>query len=378
MSGSSASSSLPAVGDSRGRCYRRAVLLTGMGRPSRQGLAGLAVAAMLGSAALPTLASAGPHGPGGVNSATPPGPRAVVSKLRHAIHYPGARQLRATARGPRVALGVAPEYPLSSVPAFNRLVGRPAKIVGLYQAWSEPMFYAAQLREIAAHHAFPLIAWFSVLDRVPIPLTHIIDGGEDALLRADALTAAAWKHIILVRLDSEMNLPGSIAGIAHKGNTPAKFVRAWRHVVRIFRQEHATNVKWVWSPNVACGGRCPFRAYYPGDRWVDWVALDGYNYAAVDHIRWYSFKRIFAGSYTTLSHLSDKPMMIGETASADGGGNKAAWISGMGKALARRFHRIRALVWFDRVKETNWKVDSTRASLLAFRRVVHSFPFTSR
>jgi hypothetical protein len=283
------------------------------------------------------------------------------------------------AQGPRVALGVAPEYPiLGSLPAFNRVVGRQAKIVGLYQAWSEPLIYGGQLREIGAHHAFPMIAWFSVVGGAPIPLSRIIDGAEDGLLRADALAAAAWKRIVLVRLDSEMNLPGSIAGIDHKGNTPAKFVRAWRHVVRIFRREHATNVKWVWSPNVACGGKCPFTAYYPGDRWVDWVGLDGYNYAAVDGLRWYSFNRIFGGSYRTLSHLTHRPMIVAETASADAGGNKAAWISGMGKALARRFHRIRALVWFDRIKETNWKVDSTRASLLAFRRVVHSFPFTSR
>jgi hypothetical protein len=338
-------------------------------------LAGLAVAAMLGGAALPTVACAGPHR---AHTASASRPRAA-SKKRHSVRYPGVKQLRAIARGPRVALGVAPEYPIPRpLVAFNRLVERPAKIVGLYQAWSEPMFYPEELRDIAAHHAIPLIAWFSVLNRVPIPLTQIIDGSEDALLRADAVAAAAWKHIILVRLDSEMNLPGSTAGVDHKGNTPARFVRAWRHVVRIFRRAHATNVKWVWSPNVACGGKCPFNAYYPGDKWVDWVGLDGYNYAAVDGIRWYSFDRIFGGSYKALLHLSHKPMMVAETASSGTGAEKAAWIRGMGRALARRFHRIRALVWFNRVKETNWDVDSSRASLLAFRHVVHSFPFSPR
>lgn len=322
---------------------------------------------------LPTMACAGPHEPAAA---------ALVLPRRRGVHYPGTSQLRAMAGGRRVALGVAPEYPISrSLVAFNRLVGRRARIVGLYQSWSEPLIYYGQLRTIAAQHAFPLIAWFSALRKAPIPLTRIIGGAEDGLLRADALVAAAWKHIVLVRLDSEMNLPGSTAGIGHKGNTPAEFIRAWRHVVTIFRQEHATNVKWVWSPNVACGGKCPFTAYYPGDRWVDWVALDGYNYATVDGVKWFSFARIFGGSYRTLSRLTHKPMIVAETASAESPGNtagKVIWIHGMGKALARRFHRVRALVWFDRVKETNWTVNSTRASLLAFRRVVHSFPFAPR
>lgn len=343
--------------------------------------AGLVLTTVLGGVALPTMASTGPRGAGAAGSPGPHGFGAAVAvrARRPAVHYPGAGQLRAMARGRRVVLGVAPEYPISgSLRTFDRLVGRRARIVGLYQSWSEPLIYAAQLREIAADHGIPMIAWFSDVREAPLPLTRIIDGAEDALLRADALAAAAWKHVILIRFDSEMNLPGSVAGINHNGNTPGQFVRAWRHVVRIFRQEHATNVKWVWSPNVPCGGKCPFTAYYPGDRWVDWVGLDGYNYAAVDHLRWYSFQRIFRGAYSTLSHLTHKPMMVAETASAEEGGNKAAWIRGMGRALATRLHRIRAVVWFDRVKETNWEVNSSGPSLLAFRRVVHSFPFSAR
>jgi hypothetical protein len=41
----------------------------------------------------------------------------------------------------------------------------------------------------------------------------------------------------------------------------------------------------------------------------------------------------------------------------------------MGRELARRFPDVRALVWFDANKETDWRIDSSAASLAAFRGV---------
>jgi beta-mannanase len=169
-----------------------------------------------------------------------------------------------------------------------------------------------------------------------------------------------------------MNLSGSAWGPGHGGNTPQAFVAAWRHVVTIFRDEHATNVEWVWSPNVYCSGSCPFTSFYPGDSWVDWAALDGYNYASLSNDPWQTFAQIFGPSYQILTHLSDKPVMIGETSSAEAGGSKAQWITGMTQALASEFPRVRAIVWFQRVKETDWRVDSSPQSLDAFRAVARS------
>jgi mannan endo-1,4-beta-mannosidase len=347
------------------RCYLRAGLLTWIARLPRNALAGLAVGAAVGAVVVP-MASAGSHHH-----------RPSRGSGRAVIQFPGTRQVAALTRAHRVAIGVAPGYPISkSLPGFDRLVGRQARMVGLYQTWAEPLFYPWQLREIARDGAFPLIAWKSMISSGPVPLARIVAGDQDGRIRAAARSAAAWKHIIFVRLDPEMNLPMSAAGTGHLGNTAPEFVRAWRHVVRIFRQAHATNVKWVWSPNTDCGGKCPFTDFYPGNAWVDWVALDGYNFATVDHIRWFSFSRIFYGSYRILTHLTHKPMMIAETATADTPGSKAEWILGMGQALAHRLNRIRAVVWFERVKETNWSVNSSPGSLAAFRRVVRSYPFS--
>src|SRR5207247_7587356 len=63
----------------------------------------------------------------------------------------------------------------------------------------------------------------------------------------------------------------------------ASFRAAWHHIHDIFSEVGAWNVVWVWSPN---SGDLPharwnhFSNYYPGDRYVDWVGIDGFNWGA--------------------------------------------------------------------------------------------------
>jgi hypothetical protein len=42
----------------------------------------------------------------------------------------------------------------------------------------------------------------------------------------------------------------------------------------------------------------------------------------------------------------------------------------MGDKLARRFPKVRAVVWFHANKETDWRVNSSAASLSAFRSIL--------
>ena len=274
-----------------------------------------------------------------------------------------------------IALGVnLSDAPGSMLPLrrYAQMAGRRPALVMWYQQSSEPLFYPNQLPHVAAIGALPLITWDPSLRGQGISLRQIANGRYDRYIRATAAKAARWRRPIYIRFAHEMNLAGSPYGPTHLGDSPTEFRRAWRRVVRIFRAQHASNVEWVWSPNVDCGGKCPFAAYFPGPRWVDWVALDGYNYSSVDTDPWESFDRVFASSYRAITRLADKPVMIAETASASQGGSKADWITHAFRSLPLRFDRVRAVVWFDRVKETNWTVNSSRSSLRAWRRVVGS------
>ena len=106
--------------------------------------------------------------------------------------------------------------------------------------------------------------------------------------------------------------------------------------------------------------------FYPGGRWVDWVALDGFNWGAP--IAWQSFSDIFDRSYRKLVSTTSKPIMIAEIGSDEAGGSKAHWLRrALGHQLPR-LKRIRAVVWFDATDGADFRVDSSPPALAAFRR----------
>jgi hypothetical protein len=156
-----------------------------------------------------------------------------------------------------IALGVnianAPDR-LQPLRRYVRLVDRRPALVMWYQQWSEPLTWSTQLSNTMRIGAIPVITWDPIRNGVGIPLAKIAAGDYDSYLRASAETAAAWGRPIYIRFGHEMNLATSPFGPGRHGNTSGGFVAAWRHVVAIFREEHAGNVEWVWSPNVDCAG----------------------------------------------------------------------------------------------------------------------------
>jgi hypothetical protein len=265
----------------------------------------------------------------------------------------------------------------AALDAFAARSGAMPKIAMYYQDWNEgwstALINPRFVGPLVARGAIPMITWEPDLDTgdpVDQPEygpARIASGAFDTYIRRAAREATAYGQPILLRFAQEMN-GGWYSWGAIPGNTPADYVAMWRHVVSIFREEGATNVRWVWSPNVyGTGGVEPFQAYYPGDEWVDFVSLDGYNWSGLKPSGWRSFAEVFGTSYQAMTELTGKPLMISETASPEEGGDKAAWIREILSVLPTQMPRVRALVWFDRVKETDWRIDSSAASDHAFR-----------
>ena len=250
-------------------------------------------------------------------------------------------------------------------------------------SWSTALVDPRVVTPIAARGAIPMITWEPWLSsrgtavQPDFALTRITAGAFDDYLRRAASEARAYGGPLLVRFAHEMNGTWYPWGAA-AGTTPSDYVDAWRHVVGVFRAAGATNVRWVWSPNVVGGPAGDPRSYFPGDAWVDWLAMDGYNWGATRPSGWQSLEDIFGSTYDELASLSVKPIMIGETASAEAGGDKAAWIrANLGPSLTQRMPRLRAVTWFDRLKETDWRIASSPASALAFRGIVGSLNMTA-
>lgn len=280
----------------------------------------------------------------------------------------------ARAGPPHDAIGVyipGSDWNPSLLDSYTRAVGRQPAIVSVYRDWSAQPFETPVLSAISSRGAIPMVTWEPWRDwSAGISLQSIAAGAEDAYIAAAASRAAAWGGPIFLRFAHEMNgawYPWGAEALA----APAVYRAAWRHVVEVFRQQGAGNVRWVWTPYVEGDRQRPFRRYYPGDRWVDWAGLDGFNWGA----KFVSFAKLFQRSYMTLVRMTKKPLIVAETGSVEYGGSKPVWIQrALGRALPRYKH-IRALIWWDGVhmsKGTDVRLDTSDASFAAWSQALQA------
>jgi membrane-bound metal-dependent hydrolase YbcI (DUF457 family) len=234
----------------------------------------------------------------------------------------------------------------SLIDNFNSEVGRPASTILVYKDWTQAPFVFNQLDGIWNHGAEPVITW----EPWETSLTQIADGGADQYIYAAATAAAAWGKPLFVRFAQEMNG----AWFPWAGH-PGLYKRAWRHVVRIFRDVGADNVRWVWNPYAEGGvGQSPFAPYFPGGRWVDWAGLDVINWGGPPSW-WVPFGQIVGSSYRQMLTLTSRPIILGEVGSGEEGGNKARWLSAMLRRNIPRMQHVRAISF--------WSVDDARGDL---------------
>jgi hypothetical protein len=247
-----------------------------------------------------------------------------------------------------------PDQGLATAATTAGRLGHQLGVLNFYVAWS---YFAAlpvdSLRAIAARGVLPEITWEPWepnTDHHEPGYTpgRIASGAFDSYLDWWAHDAAAYGAPLLIRFAHEMNGTSYPWAPAVNGEGPAAYVAAWRHVHDRFAAAGATNVIWVWSPNIVTGQPTALSSVYPGDAYVDVAAVDGYNYGAEepDWGGWNVPHRLFGDTLRQLEHLApNKPLWINETGSTEHGGDKARWIRELFDYL--RTTRATGLVWFD-------------------------------
>ena len=274
---------------------------------------------------------------------------------------------------PRLRFGAfvpsAPQSGMGAVRDLEDALGRTLDIVMFYQAWgdgSSSDVHPTWLSEGAQGGREILLTWEpwvpgGSVDQPEYQLRRIVAGDLDGYIRSWAQGLRAYGGPVYLRPMHEMNgnwYPWS--GVTNS-NSPRLYRLAWRHLHDIFTHLGADNVRWVWSPNaVDVPATNRFERYYPGNRYVDVLALDGYNWGACvpRYGGWQSFDQIFGSAYRRITALSAKPVWVAETASAPDGGDKSRWVANMFASIPERFPRIRAVVWFDSQKECDWRLTS--------------------
>jgi hypothetical protein len=204
-------------------------------------------------------------------------------------------------------------------------------------------------------------------------LRWVLAGDFDSRLDAWARILADWDRPLILRTGHEMNSSYYPWSIGVNGNTAEESAAAWRYVRGIFDRAGAGNVAFMWCPDASADRVGDNAAAFPGSDAVALLGLDGYNWGEGDGKTWRSAADIFTEPLAQLRRLDGgHDIVIGETASVEGprsGTDKADWIYGLFDFLATQ-ERVTGVVWFQAVKERDWRFNSSPQAQEAFKQSV--------
>lgn len=227
-----------------------------------------------------------------------------------------------------VLWGVATHPPtLGRVAAAERAIGRQVDFVYRYHDVNDVVPDAAERRWVADGkllHIAIAARNFSSDGGSDVTWAQVAAGRFDASLLRQARGIASLKVPVFVTFEQEANQAHKISALG----SPHEFVAAWRHVHDLYSRAGASNAVWTWvmtgnSANLTSAGRM-----WPGNRYVDWISWNVYNYSGcqTDRIvldKYVSFRHRMLIFYNWLKvqhyvlHIDiHKPIMLSEVGSA--------------------------------------------------------------
>lgn len=251
---------------------------------------------------------------------------------------------------------------------FENKLNKKFAFANIYAEWAylENPKLIPQLNEISSKGWTPIISsnpyfFKGCPDKKKSLYKTIADGECDEFLTMAVTNLRTYQKPIFFRFAWEMNLPSMYWSVKKTNSDPKDFIRAWQRFHEISKKQRAENIVWVLSFNTTNSVTTPFKELFPGDEYIDWVALDGYNWGnTAPWAGWASFNGTFKQSYFELKELTQKPIMISEVNSAPTGtgGDKAAWLKDMlDVQIPNEFPNIQAVILFNEDKSDSEKID---------------------
>lgn len=273
-------------------------------------------------------------------------------------------------------------WEMEDIKALEQWQGKKHTIVELFTNWdSEPHvsdnLFKQQLPNIWNNQNVPLITWEPyVQGTTPNDIeVQIANGDYDAYINNwaeqiktflsgnDGIYNTQDDRRAYLRLAHEMNGDWYPWSAAMGNNSPADYVRMWQHTKTIFDSKglDAKHLQWVWCVSHNDIGGYEAEAFYPGDAYVDWVAIDGYNWgAAQSWSNWQTPDHVFGSMIKRLRGMTYKPIAItevGSTTLTETGVNVAAksqWVTDFYQYAVNQ--NIKMTIWFNEDKETDWTI----------------------
>jgi len=284
--------------------------------------------------------------------------------------------------------GIPWDLTMTSIRNLDTALNRHSSIVHWYAQWGDPgsgVFTANQPAMLAAVRnyssvgvtgATPLITWEAwgpapmTVANNTFPLSKIAAGTFDVYIDSWAVGLRTYGGPVMLDFGHEMDGNWYPWGYGVNGNTVADYIAAFRHVHDRFVLAGASNVQFVWNPNVWNAAGVDQTVFYPGDAYVDWMAIDVYNWGA-NGGGWGSlaYGLTVVNTYARVAALNiSKPMMLAEYASAEPvaadppGVTKGQWILDAAAAMGIQFPRLQAAIWFSDTG-TTFALDSSADSM---------------
>jgi mannan endo-1,4-beta-mannosidase len=255
---------------------------------------------------------------------------------------------------------------LAPTSSFAASIGRKPNIIGQYLAWKSAFAPQAVIRNWS-YGALTYLAWepYGTTSRA------IAEGHSDAYISQFAQAVRALSLPVAISFGHEMN------GFWYPWGTTqtpaADFVAAWRHIHDLFARAGATNVIWVWNPNVIFPvPQVQLRPYYPGNAYVTWIGLTGYFAETGPQ----TYAALYQPTIAEIHGFTHKPFLIAET-SVETGPTEVSCVNHLIGAVTRH-PDILGFIWFDYNKAgVDWRVESRPVLRAALARDLAGVPLIS-
>jgi len=265
----------------------------------------------------------------------------------------------------------------SDIVRFQRDYGKKPYLVMVFTDWGK-FIDNRILGNIYSEGSIPFITWepWIAHEKKGIDYDKLLTGGDDGYIKDFARRLKNTGRPVFLRFAHEMN--GNWYPWVGTKLGAQKYIEIYRYIWDIFHQTGVDNVKWVFSVNwedVPPRTSNQFMNYYPGDEYVDYIGIDGYNWGDTQSwSKWMTFDQMFRKPYDEITAKTNKPIIISEFSSADGGGNKAFWIK---EAMAdmKGMKQVKAFILFNVEKETDWSFPGNETPGKEFRRQLQDSHF---
>jgi hypothetical protein len=259
--------------------------------------------------------------------------------------------------------GMGSDVSASDFAAFTRATGKKPTWVYFCHNWYEsPEFPVDTASWIRANGSIPYIRLMLLSGRtIPCPdplytLENILRGRFDAELRRWMRNAKNFGTPLLAEYGVEVDgfwFPWNGLWNREGGSyedSVERFRKAYRHIIRIAREEGAFNVRWVFHVDPfdqPLDEWNRFEHYYPGDAWIDWVGVSVYGRQAPSDQYYPSFRTLMDGAYSRLTKLTNKPVIVCEFGTIADSGQTRWARAALDDVLGNRWPRVIGFSWWN-------------------------------